>query len=219
MSTEDPLLAELREELSQQRVKSFFKNYGKYIAGGVAALLIGVISNQIYTAYADSAAEEAGDTIFAAVENYEDESTFKTLAEFEAGGDIKQIANILQAKLLSEKGEIDEAVENFSKISTSSGNDEAFRDLAALNEQIIKMNIKPNDEEVEAELKKLTSEDKPFRYSALEALAVYYAENDKKDELIETYRAIAEAADAPQTMILRARDKLAKLQPIEEEEK
>lgn len=83
------------------------------------------------------------------------------------------------------------------KLSKDQKIDIVWRDIATLI--YVSYRLEPTERLVE-HLKPLTNEDRPFKYSALETMAMIYAAEKNKTKAIDILSKIIEAKDAPATM-------------------
>ena len=128
----------------------------------------------------------------------------------EEGGDYDLLASFEEAELLAKAGDRKSAIAAYDKLSSSSGIDREFRDLAVLLS--VMHGLPESDPKIAIErLQRLTESGNPWRASALELTAAAKLKAGDRNGALDIYKTLADDLTAPQKLRARAAEMAAAL--------
>ena len=205
----DNVLTELQEDLNRDRMTAFFKKNGKTLALLAFLIVAGIAAFQIWKSYDMKSRTEAGDKLYAAISNFDQQKDAKQIVEVEKNRAYADIASLVEANYQEAHGDTAAMEKAYEKVAKSPAGNTALKQLAELNLISIKLNGNPADKTAEADLKKLSADDQVFKYTALEMLAGYYKRNGRIEEAKATYEKIANDPAAPSSLAGRSKSMLS----------
>lgn len=199
---QDRLFREVDEELRREQLKKLWDNYGTYILGAAAAIVLGVGGVKWYQASAQAAAEAAGARFERAIEQIstgksEDaRKAMQTIAKGEAQG-YAMLAQLALAGDAVKAGKTDTALAAYETVANRVGLDPVVRDYARL--QIASLKLDTADfTELQNRLKELTADTSPWRFAARELTGVAALHAGRLDEARKALEPLVVDANAPQ---------------------
>jgi len=194
------IFREIDEELRRENLLKLWSRYGKYVILAVA--LIVVIVGAIVAWREHQASErraQSGRYSAALALVREGKNTgYGLLASFE------------EAELLAKSGDRKAAIAAYDDLSSSSGIDREFRDLAVLLS--VMHGLADGDPKIAIErLQRLTEAGNPWRASALELTAAAKLKGGDRNGALEIYKTLADDLTAPQRLRARAAEMAAAL--------
>lgn len=205
---DDNVFREIDEELRRDRLLALWRRYGRFVVGGVVALVAVVAASIGWEGYSRQQALETGAHYYAAVEllrqGNEDaaRAAFADLAEDGEEG-YAAMAHLHQAALLSAKGDVDGAIHHYREISKDSDVPPAFRGLAQILGALRRID-REDPETLTAELEPLTEMGNPWRHSALEITALVAMRVGERNKALAIYTSLAADPGTPKKMRQRA---------------
>jgi len=196
------LFKEVDEEIRRDRYSQVWKSYGKYIVGGVAAIVLATAAVVFWQRYQISVAGKEGETYAAAVslaQTGKTDEAIKALAAVAAqsGSGYKTMARFQAAAL-------------YDAISSDGGADAILRDLARVLSVMTELDTgKPA--ELTAKIASLAKGDGPWHHSALELTALLAQKSGDIKRAKEIFTRLADDGTAPSSLRARARALLGTL--------
>jgi hypothetical protein len=174
--SDDSFIREVDEELRSDRMKSIWKQYGKYIIGLAVLIVIGTGGIRGYEYWTETQASRSGDAFLAALNLARDgrqDEALAALRELEADGtgSYPALARMRAATVLADTGDAGAAISNFSAIGNDSSVPAAVRDIARIRAAYLLVDNGSYDDVV-AQVEGLSGADNPMRHSAREALGL-----------------------------------------------
>ncbi|MDH3233147.1 MAG: tetratricopeptide repeat protein [Alphaproteobacteria bacterium] len=209
------LFKEVDEEIRRDRYSQIWKSYGKYILGGVAAIVLTTAAVVFWQRYQISVAGKEGEAYAAAVslaQAGKTEEAIKALAAAAAnsGSGYKTMARFQEAALRARKGEARKAAALYDAIAADGDADAILRDLARLLSVMTELDTgKPA--ELTAKIAPLANGDGPWHHSALELTALLAQKSGNIKRAREIFTRLADDATAPNALRARARALLGSL--------
>ncbi len=211
---DDLLMREIEEELRQEQAKKLWSQYGKYIIGVAALVVLVVAGYQGWQAYDRSERQTAtdrligaGNTVLQGDAETALESYGRVAAESPAG--IALMAKFRRAGLLAQQGDHAGAEIVYAEIAGDTGISPALKDLAMVLGAAQALDARPDDaQSVIDRLQPLTAADQPWRHSAREVAAMAALESGQRDRAIDFLQSIVLDPAAPDGLRGRAQQVL-----------
>lgn len=212
---DEAFLKEVDDEVRRDQLVSWWNRWGKLL---LIVVVIGLIALAAVLWWREHRASEAGvmgEKLLQAVDSVETGGNARSdalLAELKTKGSdgYRAAAMLVQADLLSKKGDAKAAAAAFAAVAGDKGAPKAYRDLALVRQTAMEFDqMKPAD--VVARLKPLAVDGNPWFASAGEMTALAYLKDGKPDLAGPIFAAIARDTDAPQTSRARASQMAAML--------
>jgi len=215
-SAEDEILMrEIDEAVRKDDLEQFGKKYGVPLAGGVAALLLGLGGFVYWDSQNESALEGQSEVLVGAIDqinagNLAEASVAVAPLTEEASPAARASALFVQASAAIDSGNTAEAVELLARIANDENTPPALRDLALIREVSADFdNREPGD--VIAQLAPLAEPDNPFYGSAAELTAMAHLEAGDAAAAGALFADISKADDVPESLRSRARQMAGQL--------
>jgi hypothetical protein len=212
---DDLLFREVDEDLRRDKYTLLWKKYGTLVLAG-AVVIVGATAGAVWWRdHQQSLRAKDGDRYAAAAALAESGKTdqaitaFTALAEDATPG-YRTLARLREAALLAKKGDVKGAVAVYDALAKDDGTEKAFRDLAVLLATMASLDT-GDPAALTERLQPLTAESNPWRYSALELTALLAERAGKKKEARDIYTRLADDAEAPGGIRVRARQMLGVL--------
>ena len=185
------IFREVDEALREDRAKLLWQKYGNIAIAVVTALILGTAGWVYWQDYADSRDQEITGQLLMALERAESDPTaaIDRLAALGADRPDRQgvLARLHEAALRLESGDTDGAVDIYRRVAEDGGVPDAWRDLALLLAVLHSLDSGDPDA-LATDLRPLTAEDNPWRYSARELsglLALRLGDGDEAQRIFE----------------------------------
>jgi hypothetical protein len=208
------IFREIDEELRRENLVKLWSRYGKYIllvvvlAVAIAGAIVAWREYQASERRAQSGRYSAALALVREGKDAEAARLFTALAQ-ESGG-YGLLASFEEAELLVKSGDRKAAIAAYDKLSSSSGIDREFRDLAVLVS--VMHGLPDSDSKVAIErLQRLTESGNPWRASALELTAAAKLKAGDRTGALDIYKTLADDLTAPQKLRARAAEMAAAL--------
>ena len=208
MATErDSLLREVDEELRRDQFQQIWEQYGTYIIGAVAALLIGVGGYKWWDGRQAAAAEAAGLRFEQALNLAETGNADEALKSFSAiaGGTRSNygvLAQLAVAGQAVKAGKTDDAIAAY-EAAAGRASDTLIKDYARLQSTSLKIDA-IDYAEAKNRLNELIGDKNPWRYMARELLGVAAVRAGQMDEASTTLAPLSADPRAPAAVRERA---------------
>lgn len=205
---EDSLFREVDEELRREQLKRLWDNYGTYILGAVAAIVLGVGGVKWWQASREGAAEAAGSRFEQAIAQAtggKSDEAVKALQSI-AKGDAPGYAALAQLAIAAEAlkaGNDAQALTAYETVGSANGLDPLIRNYAMLKIAALKVDS-ADFTEIQNRLKDLMVEGSPWRFAARELVGVSALNAGKLDEARKALEPLVTDAVAPQGVRERA---------------
>ncbi len=207
------LFDELKEDFRQERYLKLLNQYGHYLLGAVAGVIVLTALIIWWQSALQNRRAEAGSAYHNAYRLLQQNNTdaaltaFTTLSE-EASGGYQELAQLHRAALLTgapdaPSSDPEAALTAYSTLAEDSGIDTGLRHLAMLH--MARLHIaQKNYAEAEPLLNRLKEQDAPWRFAAQELLALSLIEQQRHEEATATLTLLRAAPGAPATLRARA---------------
>lgn len=197
---------EVEEELRQERYKALLKQWGPWVGGGVAAIVLGVGAYQFIEWSTKQRADSASDAFQAAAELYEAgnvmqaDSQFQALTESAPRG-YETLALMRRGDIALSQGNRDEAARLFAQAAELSP-EPMIRDLARYQAALAQFDALSYDD-LANRLEPLTEGAAPVGLLARELMAAAALRDERWDEARQRYQLLSIALDMPEGMSQR----------------
>ncbi len=205
------IFREIDEELRQENLIRLWRRYRRYVIGGVAAIIVLTAAVTGWREYRAAQHEAWGEEFAAAMnltsmENYGSAAdAFARLGE-DSGAGYATLARFQEAALLAQQGDISGAMAVYEDLADTAF-DQAFRTLAVLMASYYALDT-ADPAELTERLGPLTSDDNPWRYSAIELTGFLAGRMGDTSREREIFTRLSEDAQAPSGVRARAADML-----------
>jgi hypothetical protein len=195
---ESSIISEINEELKNEQLWAFLERHRRIVFAFLAVAVVGIISYSSWYSRKNAQLEE----ITTALVNVLRSPTSKReaiIAELmkNAPVEIKPILAIMKSgRRLTQLDNISENLEAMLELSKRHGVDLIWKDLAL----IIYASHSPSLDESIKLLEPLTAEVRPFRFTALEMMAVIHEVMGRRKEALETFQKIIDHKEAPNSL-------------------
>ncbi len=203
---ENSIFDEINEELRRDEVLRFLKKHQSTTLWTIVLLIAGIVGysawysdkqkrlemsttslyNEIYSSAMKSEAAEK-----------KTKATLENLQKNAPSELVPLIALIKTGRELGTTEDITKTAKQLLELSEKRGVDIVWRDLAVM--MYVSYKLESEDKSLER-LEKLTGEDRPFRFSAMEKIAMIYENKNDHDKAIDFLEKITAAKEAPKTM-------------------
>lgn len=210
---QDLLFQEVSDELKQEKFAELWKAYGKYLIGGVAAIVIAVAGWRYWQTQEISAREASGERFAGALrlvqagKTKEAAAAFGTIAKDGSRG-YASLARLHEAALRAERGDRDGAIRIYQALAEAGDAKVDLRNLALILWAFHSVDTAEPAQMTER-LRPLTEATSPWRFSALEVTALLAQRAGKHKKAREIFDRLAKDAAAPATTRARAREMLS----------
>ena len=204
----EEVIRDVDEDLRQQQLSNLWKKYGKFLIGGIVALILFVTGNVVYKSYWEGEYETLSSDFDVAMELAEQDEIVKASQAFDAllksgvsGYEVLGLFN--QVKLHLDVDEKDKAVELYDYFYEHGTSDIAYRELAQL--QAVMLLVDSADYDViKQRVEKIAYAQSTWRFLALEMQAISALKFDKKAEAREILDKIEQDLEAADDVRARA---------------
>jgi hypothetical protein len=208
------IFREIDEELRRENLVKLWSRYGKYIilvavlVVAIAGAIVAWREHQASERRAQSGRYSAALALVREGKNADAARLFAALAQ--EGGGYGLLASFEEAELLAKTGDRKGAIAAYDRLSSASGLDREFRDLAVLLS--VMHGLPDGDPKIAIErLQRLTENGNPWRASALELTAAAKLKGGDRTGALEIYKTLADDLTAPQRLRARAAEMAAAL--------
>ena len=173
---DDGLLREVEEELRRERLEKIWKDYGTYVLGAAAVIVLGVLGFKYWESHRLAAAQESGARYEDALILLNDKKDGSAEKEFEkiavdGAGGYRSLAQLQLAGALAKQGKKAEALATYETLADNAGADQMLREFAKLQAAGLRLG-EADFTEMENRLTPLMTDNSPWRYSARELLGL-----------------------------------------------
>lgn len=204
---ENSIFDEINEELKHDEVLKFLKEHQKIVLCTVVLLIIGIVGYSAWYSNKKQRLEIITTGLYNEVYSSEmtknDAAKKKTEAALEnleknAPAELVPLISLIKTgRKISATEDVTKVAKQLLELSEKKGVDIVWRDLATL--MYVSYKLEPEDKLLER-LEKLTGEDHPFRFTAMEKIAMSHENKGDHDKAVEILTKITESKEAPKTM-------------------
>jgi hypothetical protein len=208
-TSDEAFLREVDEEYRRDQAMSIFRNYGRWIIGGVVLLLVALGGWLYWQHHQERTAGTQGEQYDAAMRLVEANQADKALPELNkvatTGGEgYAAMARIAEGNLLLQKNDIKGAAAKFAEVANDTKVEQPYRDLALVRQTVAEYDsLKP--QVVIDRLKGLTNPNSPWLGTAGELVAAAYLKAGNRAEAGKLYGQVAQGGEkVPESIRQRA---------------
>lgn len=207
---------EVEEGLRRDQYTNFFKRYGVWLAGGVAAVLLAIGGYQVYQGWqqrqngAYATELTAAQALLAEGKTEEAQKQFDAIAAKAPAG-YKTIALMQAGAVRASQNDLKGALANFDA-ATAAAPTKAYKDLSRLKAAYVAADVE-DFAALDARVKPLIDEAGPFSFQARELIAVQAMAAGDNTRARKEFDFLSVALDAPETIRQRAQLSLTALGP------
>ena len=204
---ENSIFDEINEELKHDEVLRFLKKHQNIVFWTVILLIAGIVGHSAWYSNKKQRLEIAATNLYNEIYSSEtkkseaaEKKTKATLENLQksAPSELVPLISLIKAgrEILTTK-DIAGTANQLLELSEKKGVDIVWRDLAMLIYISYKLE---SDDKLLERLEKLTGEDHPFRFTAMEKIAMIYENKGDHGKAIEILTKITENKESPKTM-------------------
>lgn len=203
---ENSIFDEINEELKHDEVLRFLKKHQNTTLWTVILLIAGIVGHSAWYSDKQKRLEMSTTSLYNEIYSSKmksDASEKKTKATLEnlqknAPAELVPLVSLIKmGREISAAEDVTKISKQLLELSEKKGVDIVWRDLAIL--MYVSYKLESEDKLLER-LKELVGEDHPFRFSAMEKIAMIYESKGDHDKAIEFLTKITDAREAPKTM-------------------
>ncbi|MBE6447508.1 MAG: hypothetical protein E7015_03435 [Alphaproteobacteria bacterium] len=206
VAEENSIFDEINEELKHDEMVAFFKRHDRAISWTIVLVVLGIVLYSLWSSQKKERLEVTTTSLFHELytSGKRSDASLDNLAK-NAPAEIVPLIKIIKSgrKLMSGE-DIKDHAEYLLKLYYMNGVDIVWKDLAML--VFCSYKIEASERLLER-LKPLAEEGRPFRYSALEQIAIIRDSMKDYEKALEALDTIISAKDAPQSM----KDRITKI--------
>jgi hypothetical protein len=209
----DSLMSEIEEDLRGEEMSKLWAQYGKYLAVGALAIVLGVAGWQYWRSNLEAQRVESARQFEAASKLVQQGKVDEALTAFGAIADKKglgyaSLAQLQKAALARSKNDMPGALAAYKALAEDQNADPLFSDLARLLRGLNGLETE-NPLELEAFLKPLLDPSNPFTHSATELTALLAEKQGDVTRALNISQALAADLTAPAGIRQRAEEMAA----------
>lgn len=194
------MFEEINEELKQDQMAAFIRRNYRAIVGVLITVVLGIIIYSTWHERQKRKMEDVTNALLTVVQNPSEKDDLMLGKLLEAApAELRPILMIMKSgkKLMIGEGNSDEVLQPLLNLANRSGVDIVWKDLASLI--YASYSTKPSDELLKI-LEPLTQAKRPFRFSAIELVAMIHANEGRTKEALEYLEKITNSTEAPKSM-------------------
>lgn len=208
-TSDEAFLREVDEEYRRDQAMSIFRNYGRWIIGGVVLLLVALGGWLYWQHHQERTAGTQGEQYDAAMRLVEANQIDKALPALDkvattSGEGYAAMARIAEGNLLLQKNDAKGAAAKFAAVASDAKIEQPYRDLALVRQTVAEYDsLKP--QVVIDRLKGLTNPNSPWLGTAGELVAAAWLKAGNRAEAGRLYGQIAQGGEkVPESIRQRA---------------
>ncbi|MCX8476049.1 MAG: tetratricopeptide repeat protein [Sphingomonas sp.] len=208
-TTDEAFLREVDEEYRREQAMNLFRDYGRWIIGGVVLLLAALGGWLYWQHHNDRSAGQQGEQYDAAMRLVEQGQADKALPELNkvagtSGEGYAAMARLAEGNLLLQKNDAKGAAAKFAEVANNTKIEQPYRDLALIRQTVAEYDsLKP--QVVIDRLKGLVNPNSPWLGTAGELVAAAYLKAGNRAEAGRLYGQIAQGGEkVPESIRQRA---------------
>ena len=203
---ENSIFDEINEELKHDEVLKFLKKHQNVISWLVILMIAGIIGHSAWYSNKKKQLEIATvslqDEIYSSAMKSEagikkSKAALENLIKNAPSELVPLISLIKTGREITTAADKQKSAQLLLELSEKRGVDIVWRDLAAL--MYISYKLESSDKLLER-LEKLAKDDRPFRFTAMEKIAMIHAEKKEYDKAVEVLKKITDNKEAPDSM-------------------
>ncbi len=193
------MFEEINEELKHDQMVAFVRQNSKMIVSVLVAIVLGIIIYSTWQNRQKRKMEDITNALLTVVQNpsSKDDLMLGKLLE-SAPAELRPVLMLMKSgKQLMMGGSTEKTLQPILDLSSRKGVDLIWRDLALLI--YASYSTKPAQELIKM-LEPLTEDKRPFRFTAMEFIAMAYIDDGKSETAIEYLEKILNNSEAPKSM-------------------
>ena len=203
---ENSIFDEINEELKHDEVLKFLKKHQNVISWVVILMIAGIVGHSAWYSNKKKRLEVATislqDEIYSSAMKSQagikkSKAALENLVKNAPSELVALVSLIKTGREITTAADKQEAAKQLLELSERRGVDIVWRDFAAL--MYVSYKLESSDKLLER-LEKLAQDDRPFRFTAMEKIAMIRAEQKEYDKAVEVLKKITENKEAPDSM-------------------
>lgn len=203
---ENSIFDEINEELKHDEVLKFLKKHQNIISWIIILIIAGIIGHSAWYSNKKKQLEIATTNLHeeiysSAMKNEagkkKSEATLENLIQHAPSELVPLVSLIKMGREAITSEDMQKTAKQLLELSEKKGVDIVWRDLAML--MYVSYKLEPEDKLLER-LNKLTGDDRPFRFTAMEKIAMIYASKKEFGKSVEILMKITDNKEAPDSL-------------------
>ncbi|MDR0555465.1 MAG: hypothetical protein LBG20_00415 [Holosporaceae bacterium] len=194
----DSIIKEINEEIKNDQLFAFLKKYKNEVGAAVVVIVVGILAYSSWYSRKNKQMEEVANVLLEELQT--SISTNPMIIEEllrDAPSELRPILMIIKSgKNLQNSREMGASAAALLDLTLKHGVDIVWKDLALLI--FVSYRLKPPRELISL-LEPLTENDRPFRFTALEFIAMFYESIKEHEKARENLQKIIDSKGAPKT--------------------
>ncbi|MDR0968330.1 MAG: hypothetical protein LBL99_01690 [Holosporaceae bacterium] len=194
----DSIIEEINEEIKNDQFLQFLKKHKNTIGATIAVAVIGILAYSSWYSRKKEQMQEITNVLLEELQAPSGENLVLAKLAEDAPAELKPMLLIMAAgKNLRDFKDVLKNAETLLALTKKSGVDIVWKDLATII--YVSYRLKKADELIKL-LEPLTADDRPFRFTALEFIAMSYESLGDHKKAEENLKKIVDNAEAPRTL-------------------
>lgn len=203
---ENSIFDEINEELKHDEFLKFLKDHQGVVLWTVILLIVGIVGHSAWYSNKQQRMEMITTSLYSEIysSTMKDEvaqkrvkAVLENLQENAPSELVPLISLIKTGREIAKSEDVAKVANKLLELSEKRGVDVVWRDLAVL--MYVSYKLEADDKLLER-LEKLTGDDHPFRFTAMEKIAMIYENRNDHDKAVEVLTKITEHKESPKTM-------------------
>jgi hypothetical protein len=193
------IIEEINEELKNDQLFAFFKKHKNAIGTAIAVAVVGIYAHSTWHSRKNEQLQEISNALLDELQFSDDSKSLliEKLAE-DAPSELKPLLLIMKSgKKLHNCRDMIENAEALMALTQKRGVDQVWKDLAII--VCASYRLKPVEELIKM-LEPLTEKGRPFRFTAMEFIAMNYNNAGNREKALENLNKIRDDNEAPRSL-------------------
>ncbi len=203
---ENSIFDEINEELKHDEILKFLKKHQSIVSWTIILIIIGIVGYSAWYSDKKKRLEVATTSLYdelyssammSGIEDKKSKASLENLVQNAPSELVPLISLIKVGREIGTTTDVENAAKQLLELSEKKGVDIVWRDLAVL--MYVSYRLEPEDKLL-GRLEKLAEENRPFRFTAMEKIAMIYANKREDDKAISFLMKIVDDREAPDTL-------------------
>ncbi len=203
---ENSIFDEINEEIKRDEFLKFLKKHQNVVSWAIILVVAGIVGHSAWYSNKKKRLEVATTSLYneiysSPMKNEAGEKKSKDVFENlmqNAPADLVPLVSLIKTgREIGTSADTSTTAKQLLELSEKKGVDVVWKDLAVL--MYVSYKLESDDKSLER-LQKLAGDDRPFRFSAMEKIAMIHANRNETDKAIEILTKIIDSKEAPDTL-------------------
>ena len=203
---ENSIFDEINEEIKRDEFLKFLKKHQNAVSWVVILVVVGIMGHSAWYSNKKKRLEIATTNLYNEIYSSpmkseagekKSKAVFENLVQNAPSELVPLVSLIKTGREIGTAADTSATAKQLLELSERKGVDVVWRDLAVL--MYVSYKLEPEDKSLER-LQKLAEDDRPFRFTAMEKIAMIHANKKETDKAIEVLTRIVDNKEAPDTL-------------------